>query len=302
MTGTAARGFFPTRSRGQNFLHDRSVAERFAAAVLDAGAPEGGSSPPGGAGGPRVVEIGPGRGAITLPLLAAGARVLAVELDPRLSAGLAERARSRGFGDRLRLVTADALDFDFAAALAGFGAPLPVPVCGNLPFSVGSPVLLRLLEAGAAGELFSSFTLTLQREVAERVAARCGDPEYGALSVVVQQALRPRILFRIHPAAFRPRPRVVASVVRLLPRPDAPAVGDAGHFRALVRDLFRHRRKTLGNAVRRLPDETLRERVGAAVPRLGLDPRTRPQRLPVEAYAALSRATAPESGRPPGWC
>lgn len=301
MTGTAPRRFFPTRSRGQNFLHDRSVAERFAAAVLRAGAPEGGS-PPEEAGGPWVVEIGPGRGAITLPLLAAGARVLAVELDPRLSAALAEGARRRGFGDRLRLVTADALDFDFAAALAGFGAPLPVPVCGNLPFSVGSPLLLRLLEAGAAGAPFSSFTLTLQREVAERVAARCGDPEYGALSVVVQQALRPRILFRIHPAAFRPRPRVVASVVRLLPRPDAPAVGDSAHFRSLVRDLFRHRRKTLGNAVLRLPDESLGERVGAAVSRLGLDPGIRPQRLPVEAYAALSRATAPEGGRPPGWC
>ena len=290
MSETAARGFFPTRSRGQNFLHDRSVAERFAAAVLGAGAAEGGRSPE-GADGAWVVEVGPGRGAITLPLLAAGARVLAVELDPRLSAALAERAGSRGVGDRLRLVTADALDFDFAAALAGFGAPLPVPVCGNLPFSVGSPLLLRLLEAGAAGDPFSSFTLTLQREVAERVAARCGESEYGALSVVVQQALRPRILFRIHPAAFRPRPRVVASVVRLLPRADAPAVGDTGHFRRLVRDLFRHRRKTLGNAVLRLPDEGLRERVGAAVSHLGLDPGTRPQHLPVEAYAALAGAT-----------
>ena len=326
--GIPARRFFPTRARGQNFLHDREVAARFAAAVLD---PVSGTDPASGpgrspAGGrpaagaaaeaPAVVEIGAGKGALTLPLLAAGARVLAVEVDARLAAFLRERAAERGFAPRLRIVTADALELDFAAAVRDFGAAPPLPVCGNLPFSVGARLLLRLLEvglgtdaaaevgagaeaaadreagaegAGAGGGLFNSLTLTLQREVAERVTARCGDPEYGALSVVARQALSPRLLFRIHPAAFRPRPRVVAAVVRLTPRPDPPPAGDPRRFRALTRALFAHRRKTLGNSIARLPDPELRARVAAAAGELGLDPARRPQELPVEDFAALAR-------------
>lgn len=323
-----ARRFFPTRARGQNFLHDREVAARFAAAVLDPvsgldPASGRGRSPAGGrpaagaaAEAPAVVEIGAGKGALTLPLLAAGARVLAVEVDARLAAFLRERAEERGFARRLRIVTADALELDFAAAIRDFGAAPPLPVCGNLPFSVGARLLLRLLEvglgteaaaevgagaeaaadreagaegAGAGGRLFSSLTLTLQREVAERVTARCGDAEYGALSVVARQALSPRLLFRIHPAAFRPRPRVVAAVVRLTPRPDPPPAGDPRRFRALTRALFAHRRKTLGNSIARLPDPELRARVAAAAAELGLDPARRPQELPVEDFAALAR-------------
>lgn len=358
----AARRFFPTRSRGQNFLHDREVAARFAAAVLAPSSGPGRSRAGGGESGGEsggeavgesggeapegraVVEIGAGKGAITLPLLAAGARVLAVEVDPRLAAVLRERAGERGFASRLAIVTADALELDFAAALRDFGAVPPLPVCGNLPFSVGARLLLRLLEvglgagrgvddgegddgggdegggddgadtgaaaavevgdagdagtgaeggfereSGAGGALFSSLTLTLQREVAERVTARCGDPEYGALSVVVRQALSPRLLFRIHPAAFRPRPRVVAAVVRLTPRPDPPPVGDPQRFRALTRALFAHRRKTLGNSIARLPEPELRARVAAAAATLGLDLARRPEELPVADFAALSR-------------
>lgn len=347
-TGAGAARFFPTRSRGQNFLHDREVAARFAAAVLgsptvggdafaspkvtersaearegSADAPEGSLSAPERSAevpeSPAVVEIGPGKGALTLPLLAAGARVLAVEVDPRLAAVLRERAAERGFGSGLRIVTGDALELDFAAAIRDFGAAPPLPVCGNLPFSVGSRLLLRLIEvdlesepvpdpapdpeagreaetAGRpVGALFRSFTLTLQREVAERVAARRGDPEYGALSVVVGQALRPRLLFRIHPAAFRPRPRVVAAVIRLTPRPDPPPAGDLPRFRALTRALFLHRRKTLGNSIARLPDPELRARVAAAASRLDLDPGLRPQELRIEDFAALSRL----ANRPP---
>lgn len=340
-----ARRFFPTRARGQNFLHDREVAARFAAAVLDP-APGPGRAPgegppaaPGAAEGPAVVEIGAGKGAITLPLLAAGARVLAIEVDSRLAAVLRERAEERGFAPQLRIVTADALELDFAAAVRDFGAAPPLPVCGNLPFSVGARLLLRLLEVGletgpetgleagaavaaeagagrdggaaveretgegAGGALFSSLTLTLQREVAERVTARCGDPEYGALSVVARQALSPRLLFRIHPGAFRPRPRVVAAVVRLTPRPDPPPAGDPRRFRALTRALFAHRRKTLGNSIARLPDPDLRDRVAAAAAELGLDPGRRPQELPVEDFAALARrvndpANDPANGGP----
>ena len=289
--------FFPTRARGQNFLHDRSVATRFAAEALR---PAGGM--PGGAtGGAEVVEIGPGKGAITFPLLEAGARVLAIELDSRLADVLASRARDRGLEPGLHLVRGDALRLDFGAALDDFGARPPLPLCGNLPFSTASLLLLRLLEGAGNDPLrFHPLTLTLQREVAERAAARPGTPEYGALSVVAQQAMRVRIAFLIHPAAFRPRPRVVSAVVRLDPRPDPPPVGDERHFRRLVRGLFTHRRKTLRNAAAALPPapsgdpgrRPLPERIVAALEDLDIAPGLRPEALTPAQFAALARRTA----------
>ena len=278
--------FFPRRARGQNFLHDKSVAERFVAAALGPGEP-----------GP-IVEIGPGKGALTFPLLAAGAKVLAIEVDPRLAARVEEHARERGLSENLRVVTGDALRLDLGAAIHDFGNDLgaapPLPICGNLPFSVASPLLLRLIEGHASpGDppLFDALTLTLQQEVADRVVARRGRRDYSALSVVVQQALRAEVAFRIHPGAFRPRPRVVSSVIRLTPRPDPPAVGCESHFRALVRGLFAHRRKTLKNGVRRLRDQDLAGRVEAAFDTLGMDTGLRPEQLAVEEFAALSRLT-----------
>ncbi len=280
--------FFPTRARGQNFLHDRSVAERFASVALESAR---GASPP-----HEIVEIGPGKGALTFPLLAAGARVLAVELDPRLVAILEDRARRLGAAERLRVITGDALRFDLAAAIRSFGAAPPLPVCGNLPFSAASPLLLRLIEgcSDPAGppRLFDALTLTLQREVANRVVAPCGDPDYGTLSVVVQQALRAEIRFLIHPGAFRPRPRVVSAVLRLTPRTDPPEIGAENHFRSLVRELFRHRRKTLRNGIARLGDRTLAGRMTVAIETLGIDPGLRPERLTIPDFAALSRLTA----------
>ena len=274
--------FFPTRARGQNFLHDRSVAERFVAAAVGSGEPG------------AIVEIGPGKGALTFPLLAAGIRVLAIEVDPRLAGRVEEHARERGLSDNLRVVIGDALQLDLAAAIADFGAAPPLPICGNLPFSVASPLLLRLIEGHAAtGDppLFDALTLTLQKEVADRVVARRGERDYSALSVVVQQALRAELCFRIHPGAFRPRPRVVSSVIRLVPRPDPPAVGRESHFRALVRGLFAHRRKTLRNCVSRLPDRELAGRVRSALDTLGIDAGQRPEQLAVETFAELSRLT-----------
>ena len=287
LPGAAARHndrvtFFPTRARGQNFLHDRSVAERFVAAALGAGEP-----------GP-IVEIGPGKGALTFPLLAAGARVLAIEVDPRLAARVEQYARDRGVSQNLQVVTGDALRMDLGAAIAAFGVAPPLPICGNLPFSVASPLLLRLIEGHAvrgAPPLFDVLTLTLQEEVADRVVARRGERDYSALSVVVQQALRVELCFRIHPGAFRPRPRVVSSVVRLAPRPDPPPVGREGHFRELVRGLFAHRRKTLRNGVARLRDRELAGRVQIALDQLGLDPGLRPEQLAVSDFAELSRLT-----------
>ncbi len=284
--------FFPTRARGQNFLHDRSAATRFAAAALGIG--EKDPVPD------AVVEIGPGKGAITLALIAGGARVLAVEIDPRLAAITERTARDRGVAGRLRVVVGDAGTMDFRAAIDDFGATPPLPACGNLPFSTASRLLLRLLDqtTPGAGQLFDSLTLTLQREVAARVVAVPNTRDYSALSVVVQQAMRPAIRFEIHPAAFRPRPRVVSSVVRLAPRRDRPEVGDVTRFRALVRGLFRHRRKNLKNSIAALSDPHLRESAAAAAALLGMDATRRPESLTVAEFARLARRAEGSPARP----
>ena len=241
-----------------------------------------------------IVEIGPGKGALTFPLLASGARVLAIEVDPWLAGRVEEYAKERGVDGNLRVVTGDALQLDLGAVIADFGAAPPLPICGNLPFSVASPLLLRLIEGHAAPgalPLFDVLTLTLQKEVADRVVARRGERDYSALSVVVQQALRAELAFRIHPGAFRPRPRVVSSVVRLVPRPDPPPIGGETHFRSLVRGLFTHRRKTLRNCVALLRDQELAGRVQGALETLGIDPGLRPEQLEVSDFAELSRLT-----------
>ncbi len=276
---SAGRPFFPTRARGQNFLHDRGVARRFATAAFEAGEPG------------AIVEIGPGKGALTLPLLEAGARVLAIEVDPRLAEVVRERSERAGFGANLELVVGDALRLDLPAVLAGAGFEAPVPLAGNLPFSVATLLLLRLLPVGTP--LLDPMTLSFQQEVAARVLARPGDPDYGALSVVVARGLVAESCFRIHPAAFRPRPRVVSEVVRLTARKDPLPVGDPDHFRRLVRGLFAHRRKTLRNGVARLPDRDLGARVEAARRDLELDPGLRPDELSVEDFAAISRLVSP---------
>ena len=259
-----------------------------------------------GSSEPRtIVEIGPGKGALTFPLLAAGMRVLAIEVDPRLAARVEQYAVERGVADNLRVVTGDALEVDLGALIADAGLTAPLPICGNLPFSVASPLLLRLIEGHAAPgapPLFDALTLTLQKEVADRVVARRGERDYSALSVVVQQALGAEVCFRIHPGAFRPRPRVVSSVVRLTPRPDPPPVGREDHFRALVRGLFTHRRKTLRNGASRLKDPELAGRVRDALDALGIDTGLRPEELAVSEFAELSRRTSPQavtSGRAP---
>ena len=244
--------FFPTRARGQNFLHDRSVAERFVAAAVGGGAPG------------AIVEIGPGKGALTFPLLASGFRVLAIEVDLRLAGRLEEHARERGLSENLRVVVGDALELDLGAAIAGFGAAPPLPICGNLPFSVASPLLLRLIEGHATpGDppLFDALTLTLQKEVADRVVARRGERDYSALSVVVQQAPRRAVL----PNPPGRLPAAAAGGVR--GDPPHPASGPA------------------------------RRRPGGPFPGAG----ARPLRAPPEDPAELRRAApGPGAGRPRG--
>ncbi len=242
---------------GQNFLVDRGVVRRIAA-LLD-------HEPP------RVLEIGPGRGVLTVELLERFPRVLALELDEGLLAGL-EELEGRG----LEIHHADALTEPLEPLL---GEEAPWQVAANLPYSVGTPILRRLLPRH---DLFRRVVVMLQREVAERVVARPGERAHGLLALERAAWTRDaRIAFSVPPGAFRPRPRVVSSVIVLEP---APPAFDRERLEAAFR-LARHAltrpRKTLANALKPLVD-------AGAIEDAGLDPGARPATVPLEGWVALA--------------
>lgn len=263
--------FRPTRSKGQCFLKDPRFIER----IVDTISPTAGET---------LLEIGPGEGQLTLPMVGEGARVVAIETDRML----AEKLRTLA-SPGLDLIEADALKVDFDQILDERGIAR-MRAYGNLPYSVAAPILLRLLSSSSR---FSTLTLMFQKEVAERLVAQPSTKDYSFLTVVTQQAARARLLFRIPPDAFRPRPRVVSALVQLeLRHAEAPAVGDVGVFRSVVRGLLTHRRKTIANNIKRLPSTPTPETVSAAVDATGIDPSRRAETLCVEEFAAISRICA----------
>lgn len=252
----------PRKRFGQHFLHDAGVVRR----IVDAIAPRPGET---------LVEIGPGEGVLTAPLLERGARLQAIEVDRDLAAAL--RAR---FGEALVVHEGDALEFDFGALPAG------TRVVGNLPYNISTPLLFHLAQwSTRLGE--SHFML--QKEVVDRMVAAASTPEYGRLSVMLQVQYRMERLFRVGPGAFRPPPEVESAVVRMVPIPAAerPDI-DRPAFQALVAQAFAARRKTLRNALRM--DE-------AALGALGLDPKLRPENLSPADYVRVSRALRPAGAR-----
>ena len=250
----------PRKRFGQHFLHDPSVIER----ILQVVAPIPGE---------RLVEIGPGEGALTLPLLARGARLTAIELDRDLAARLAARPEA---GDTLDVVQGDALKIELAE-LAAPGERLRL--VGNLPYNISTPLLFRFIEQLS---VIRDMHFMLQREVVERMAAGPGSKTYGRLSVMLAVACRVEPLFDIGPGAFRPPPKVWSSVVRLEPWAEPPfPVPDPRRFAEVVRRAFGQRRKTLRNALSGLVDED-------AIRAAGCDPGARAETLPPEAFARLA--------------
>ncbi|MBK8597405.1 MAG: ribosomal RNA small subunit methyltransferase A [Holophagales bacterium] len=211
---------------GQNFLSSPRTASR----IVDALAAPADS---------WVVEVGPGRGALTRPLLSRGIRVLAVEIDALLAARLTAELGSGS----LRVVEEDALRFDPAAALAEAGAAPPVPLVANLPYESATPMVRAFARRR---DLFSRLVVMVQREVAERICSRPGEDGYGFLSVDVALHARARRLFDVPPGDFTPRPKVVSSVVELVP--SAAPEGAAAAI-AVASAGFAVRRKTLTNAL-----------------------------------------------------
>jgi 16S rRNA (adenine1518-N6/adenine1519-N6)-dimethyltransferase len=250
---------------GQHFLRDGGIAR----SIVDLVAPTAKD---------LVVEIGPGEGALTAELTRRAGHVTALEVDRDLAA----RLRARGL-DRLEVLDADARTWDYAALVRPEGGR--VLVVGNLPYSVGKPILEALVTARTA---IDEMALMLQREVAERLAAPPGSKVYGSLSVLTQLYCDVRLALRVPPSAFRPPPKVDSAVVhlRVLPGPRVP-LADERRFHTVVRAAFAQRRKMLGNALAAglaLPLEAAREGAASA----GIDPRRRAETLTIHEFAALT--------------
>jgi 16S rRNA (adenine1518-N6/adenine1519-N6)-dimethyltransferase len=258
----------PHRARkrfGQHFLHDPAVIARIVAAIDPAP-------------GQHLVEIGPGLGALTLPLLARTGRLEVVELDRDVIPRLAERARGHG---ELSVHQADALDFDFGA-LRGPGPKLRL--CGNLPYNISTPLLFHLLESHAA---IADMHFMLQKEVVARMAASPASKAYGRLTVMLAVHCTVERLFDVGPGAFRPPPRVDSAIVRLIPHASAPfPIADPLRFAAVVAGAFGQRRKTLRNALAALVDP-------AGFAAAGVDPGRRAETLEPREFARLAATPAP---------
>lgn len=225
------------------------------------------------------IEIGPGRGAITGPLAARAAAVVAVEVDRGLAAELAARGL-----ENLTVITADVLRVDLLEIAAGQASP--VRVVGNLPYNISSPILFRLLEASASGR-FKDATLMLQKEVADRLAARPGTGEYGVLTLSAQLRADVTPLLSLPPGAFRPAPKVRSAVVRLDFRPPPPGVEHPELVVEIVRSVFTQRRKKMSNALTPLATSRgcgAREVLAAAQ----IDPARRPETLELQEFARLA--------------
>ena len=228
------------------------------------------------------LEIGPGRGALTARLAPRVGHLVCVEVDRDLAAALRASVPAN-----VTVVEADVLRVDIAALLEP--SALPARAIGNLPYNISSPILFLLLAAAADGRVLRAATLMLQQEVAARLAARPGSREYGALAVQASRVADIDILLTLPPGAFRPPPKVTSAVVRLRFRPPAVDVGDPVVFEQVVRGVFQHRRKQIGNGLASVAHA--RGHSAADVLRQAdVEPGKRPEALTLEEFARLARA------------
>lgn len=253
----------PKKSFGQHFLHEKRYIERIVSAV----SPKSNDF---------VVEIGPGEGALTLPLLAAAGKLTAIELDTDLIPDLTARAASVG---ELSIIHSDVLKVDFTALAHRHGVER-LRIAGNLPYYISSPILFHCVEHAAA---IQDMHFMLQKEVVDRMAAEPGSKVYGRLSVMLQLACRVEPLFTVPPGAFRPPPKVDSAVVRLIPlSPEQRHDADPARVHAVVKAAFAQRRKTLGNALRQVMDSE-------AIKTADVDPKARAETLAPEDFVRLAK-------------
>lgn len=257
-------GLAAKKALGQNFLLDLNLTGKVARAA-----------------GPldetTVIEVGPGPGGLTRALLMHGARkVVAIERDERCLAALAEIAER--YPGRLEVISGDALKTDFAALAAGE----TVKIVSNLPYNIGTELLVRWLTTADWPPFWTSMTLMFQREVAERIVAAPGSASYGRLGVLAGWRAEPRIAFDVPPQAFTPPPKVTSSVVHVTPRA-APLAADLKALERVTEAAFGQRRKMLRQSLKGLGGEALLERAG-------IDGTRRAETLTIEEFARIARA------------
>ena len=282
MTSPGNPGFFGHRPRkrfGQHFL-----APAWAAKVVAAIAPEPGDV---------FLEIGPGRGALTLPLAATGAPILAVEIDRDLARALAAQAPRN-----VTLMQGDVLQTDFVPFLSGLAPQRPpataagpgpvrrVRVVGNLPYNLTSPIFYRLAELQEQHRLFHDATLMVQREVADRLAARPRSRDYGVLTVSMALVGQVTRVLDLPPGDFRPAPKVRSSVIKLTFGPPPVRVPDPAFFIKVVKQVFGQRRKMVGNALKGFAPQAL-----DILRSSGINPERRPETLTFAEFARLAAET-----------
>ncbi len=249
----------PRKRFGQNFLHDQGVIQRIVHAIA-------------AEDDDHIVEIGPGRGALTLPILPLCRRLDIIELDRDLVAWW----QNQTLQGNLQIHAADALKFDFTNLLEG--ADDRLKLIGNLPYNISSPLIFHLLEFH---HYIDDMTFMLQKEVAHRMAAEPGSKAYGRLSVMVQYHCDVEIMFDVGPESFDPPPKVDSSIIRLQPRLPSLSAIDVEHLSALVSQAFSQRRKTLRNTLKPMATESQIEQAG-------IDPAMRAETVSLEAYIRLS--------------
>ncbi len=264
-------GFHFSKSLGQNFLTEQWVPARIAAecgADLRSGA----------------VEVGPGMGCLTQELSHLAQKVCAIELDRDLFPVLEETLAEC---DNVEIVHGDVLKVNFAELLQEKFGDLPVHACANLPYYITTPAISALLDS----KVFSSVTVMVQKEVAQRICSKPGSKDYSAFSVYVQYYSDAQILFDVPRSCFVPQPKVDSAVVRMVPYEKPPVdAGDEKLFFSLVKAAFGQRRKTLANALGTALGSTLgKEGIVKLIEDCGFDARIRGEKLSLKEFALLSR-------------
>jgi len=263
-------GLTARKSLGQNFLLDFNLTRRIARAA-------------GPLEGVTVVEVGPGPGGLTRALLLEGAtRVVAIEKDQRFLPAL--NAIAALHPGRLDIIAADAREVDFGR----LERSSPARIVANLPYSVGTPLLISWLKSDPWPPWFDRMVLMFQREVAERIVASPGGKDYGRLAVLSQWRTSPRILMTLPAQAFTPRPKVNSALVELVPKPQPQPPCDVNALERITAAAFGQRRKMLRSALRQIaPDSE------AVLESLGIDPKARAEELTVDAFCRLANALGP---------
>ena len=264
----AAHGLVAKKQLGQNFLLDLNLTAKIARSAGDLS-------------GCDVLEVGPGPGGLTRGLLAEGARrVLAVEKDARCLPALAEIAAV--YPERLEVIGGDALEVDATAHLTA-----PIRVVANLPYNIGTELLIRWLTPAQWPPFWDSLTLMFQKEVAERIVARPGSKAYGRLALLAQWRADPKIVLTLPPEAFTPAPKVHSAVVHFTRRPGPLFPADERVLARVTAMAFNQRRKMLRSSLKALAPD-IEEKLRAA----GIDPTARAEEISLEGFCALARVVA----------